>query len=178
VKTATEGATEERLLRINEVAEELGLTTRTIRYYEELGLLRPAARSEGSYRLFDADDLDRLRFIKGMRDDAGFSLAEIGLLLEDEVARARNRERYRETESIDERRVILADAVKRISRQIATLRGKIERLETMVDEADERRAHLLAHAAQLDGEDIDAHDRSVSARFRSERLRVSPRGDR
>ncbi|HEY0444396.1 MAG TPA: MerR family transcriptional regulator, partial [Candidatus Limnocylindrales bacterium] len=60
MKTTTEGAAEERLLRINEVAEELGLTTRTIRYSEELGLLRPAARSEGSYRLFDADDLERL----------------------------------------------------------------------------------------------------------------------
>ena len=178
MKTTTEGAAEERLLRINEVAEELGLTTRTIRYSEELGLLRPAARSEGSYRLFDADDLERLRFIKGLRDDAGFSLNEIGQLLEDEVARARNRERFRETDSVEERRVILADAVKRIERQILTLRRKIERLETMVDEADERRAHLLAHAAELEGETIDPHDRSASARFRSEPAPVSSRGAR
>ena len=39
------------LLRIQEVAAALGLTTRTLRYYEELGLLKPAARSEGDYRL-------------------------------------------------------------------------------------------------------------------------------
>ena len=77
------------LLRIQEVAADVGLTARTIRYYEELGLLKPAARSEGSYRLYDADDLERLRFIKGLRDDAGFSLTEIGQLLEDEVARVR-----------------------------------------------------------------------------------------
>ena len=87
----------DRFLRIQEVAAEVGLTTRSIRYYEELGLLKPAARSEGSYRLYDDDDLERLRFIKGLRDDAGFSLAEIGQLLEDEAARDRNRERFRST---------------------------------------------------------------------------------
>ena len=76
-----------RLLRIQEVAAEVGLTTRAVRYYEEVGLLRPAARSDGDYRLYDASDLERLRFIKALRDDAGFSLAEIGQLLEDEAAR-------------------------------------------------------------------------------------------
>ena len=61
----------QRLLRINEVAAETGLTTRAIRYYEEMGLLEPAARSEGDYRLYDASDLDRLTFIRSLRDDAG-----------------------------------------------------------------------------------------------------------
>ena len=84
---------EPRLLRINEVAAELGLTTRAIRYYEEMGLLEPAARSDGDYRLYDPSDVERLRFIKSLRDDAGFSLAQIGQLLEDEAARERNRER-------------------------------------------------------------------------------------
>jgi MerR family transcriptional regulator, repressor of the yfmOP operon len=138
------------LLRIQEVAAEVGLTSRTIRYYEELGLLEPAGRSEGSYRLYDPDDLDRLRFIKGLRDDAGFSLTEIGQLLEDEIARTRNRERFRETEDPDERRSIIADAVGRIDRQVATLRQKIERLESMVGEAEVRRAHLEGHRAELD----------------------------
>ena len=82
----------ERLLRIQEVAADTGLTPRAIRYYEELGLLAPAARSDGAYRLYDAEDLERLRFIRGLRDDAGFSLAEIGQLLEDEQARTRNRQ--------------------------------------------------------------------------------------
>ena len=66
-----------RLLRIHEAAAEVGLTARSVRYYEEVGLLRPAARSEGDYRLYDETDVERLRFIKGLRDDAGFSLAEI-----------------------------------------------------------------------------------------------------
>ena len=94
-----------RLLRINEVAAETGMTTRRIRYYEEIGLLEPAARSDGDYRLYDASDLDRLQFIRSLRDDAGFSLAQIGQLLEDEAARERNRERLRQTTDPAERRL-------------------------------------------------------------------------
>jgi MerR family transcriptional regulator, repressor of the yfmOP operon len=138
------------LLRIQQVAAEVGLTTRSIRYYEELGLLKPAARSEGSYRLYDEDDLERLRFIKGLRDDAGFSLAEIGQLLEDEAARARNRERFRATTDDTERRAILADAIGRVDRQIQTLNEKAERLREMIEEAELRRAHLGEHLTELD----------------------------
>jgi MerR family transcriptional regulator, repressor of the yfmOP operon len=138
------------LLRIQQVAAEVGLTTRSIRYYEELGLLNPAARSEGSYRLYDEDDLERLRFIKGLRDDAGFSLAEIGQLLEDEAARARNRERFRSASDPEERKAILRDAFDRVDRQIATLRDKIGRLEAMVVEAEGRRDHLQAHLAEIE----------------------------
>jgi DNA-binding transcriptional MerR regulator len=139
------------LLRIQEVAADVGLTTRTIRYYEELGLLKPAARSEGSYRLYDADDLERLRFIKGLRDDAGFSLTEIGQLLEDEVARVRLRERFRTSTDADERRALIDDAVGRVDRQVARLRQKVGRLEEMVTEAQARRAHLEVHRSEIDG---------------------------
>jgi DNA-binding transcriptional MerR regulator len=138
------------LLRIQEVAADVGLTARTIRYYEELGLLKPAARSDGAYRLYDAVDLERLRFIKGLRDDAGFSLTEIGQLLEDEVARTRNRERFRSTADPKERRALVDDALGRVDRQVASLRQKIERLEQMVGEAEGRRAHLEAHRSEID----------------------------
>src|SRR4029078_8552558 len=84
-----------RLLKIQEVSAETGLTPRSIRYYEVVGLLEPAGRSEGAYRLYDASDLERVRTIKELRDEAGFSLAQIGQLLEDEAARERNRERFR-----------------------------------------------------------------------------------
>jgi DNA-binding transcriptional MerR regulator len=143
-------ATESPLLRIQEVAALVGLTARSIRYYEELGLLKPAARSEGSYRLFDEDDLERLRFIKGLRDDAGFSLADIGRLLEDETARERNRRRFRSATDPDERRAVLHDAFAQIDRQIATIEAKIERLQAMVAEAHARRIHLESHLAELD----------------------------
>ena len=143
--------TETRLLRINEVAAEAGLTTRAIRYYEELGLLEPAARSGGDYRLYDQSDLDRLLFIRSLRDDAGFSLAQIRQLLEDEVARERNRERFRETRDPAERRAILVDARTRVDRQIEILEAKAARLATMIDEARGRRRHLDDHLAEFDG---------------------------
>ncbi len=141
----------ERLLRIQEVAAETGLTTRAIRYYEEMGLLEPAARSDGAYRLFDASDLERLRFIRSLRDDAGFSLAQIGQLLEDDVARERNRERFRSTTDLDERRTLIVDAQARVDRQIATLEEKAARLTEMIDAARGRRWHLDAHMFELDG---------------------------
>jgi DNA-binding transcriptional MerR regulator len=141
-----------RLLRIQEVAEEVGITTRAIRYYEELGLLEPAARSEGSYRLYDRSDVERLRFIRGLRDDAGFSLAHIRQLLEDEAARERNRQRLRETDDPTERQALLADALVRVERQIETLRDKADRLATMIAEAEGRRVHLRSHLDEL-GED-------------------------
>ena len=115
----------DHLARIQEVAEEVGLTARSIRYYEERGLLKPAARSEGAYRLYDADDIERLRFIKGLRDDAGFSLGDIGQLLEDETARARIGARFRETEDPAERRVLLLEGMGRIDRQVETLKVAI-----------------------------------------------------
>ena len=156
-----------RLLRIQEVASEVGLTTRAIRYYEEIGLLKPAARTEGAYRLFDADDLERLGFIKGLRDDAGFSLSEIAALLEDETARARNRELFRSTDDPAERRAILADATARLDRQIETLRSKIDRLEAMVTEAESRRQHLRQHAAEIEaGQEPAPHEHTAGARAR------------
>ena len=156
-----------RLVRIQEAAADVGLTARTIRYYEELGLLKPAARSEGDYRLYDADDVERLRFIKGLRDDAGFSLAEIGQLLEDEAARARNRERFRSTTDPDERKAILRDAFDRVDRQIASLRDKIGRLERMVTEAEGRRAHLQSHLDEIaSGAEPQPHEHAPAKRTR------------
>jgi MerR family copper efflux transcriptional regulator len=143
-------ADEAPLLLIQEVAATLGLTTRTIRYYEELGLLEPAGRSGGDYRQYDADDVERLRFIKGLRDDAGFSLAEIGQLLEDDAARTRNRARFRTTSDTAERRAIIDDALARVERQVNSLREKMGRLATMIDEAEDRREHLLTHVAELE----------------------------
>ena len=138
-----------RLLRINEVAAELGLTTRSIRYYEEMGLLAPAARSDGDYRLYDPSDIDRLRFIKRLRDDAGFSLAQIGQMLEDEAARVRNRERLAHTTDPAERRVYLTEAEARVERQIALLQDKAGSLAAMIADAEARLTRIRAGLADL-----------------------------
>jgi DNA-binding transcriptional MerR regulator len=150
----TERPTESaRLLRIHEAARDVGLTPRSVRYYEEVGLLRPARRSEGDYRLYDESDLERLRFIKGLRDDAGFSLAEISKLLEDEAARERDHVAYHATADPRERRRILNDRIASFERQTQTLRTKIGRLQTMVDQTEARRKHSLARIAELESSD-------------------------
>jgi DNA-binding transcriptional MerR regulator len=134
----------DRLLHIHEAAAEVGLTPRSVRYYEEVGLLRPAARSEGDYRLFDETDLERLRFIKGLRDDAGFSLAEIAQLLEAEAARERGHAAFHATTDPAERRRIQCERVASFERQIETLERKIGRLQAMVDETRGRRDRTAA----------------------------------
>ena len=141
-----------RLLRIQEAAADVGLTPRSVRYYEEMGLLRPAARSEGDYRLYDSTDLERLRFIKGLRDDAGFSLAEIAQLLEDEAARERDRAAFRATADPAERKRILRDRVSSFDRQIETLQRKIARLQLMVEGTEARRARTIAKIGEQGSE--------------------------
>jgi len=147
----TQTSASERLLHIQEVAEEIGLTPRSIRYYEERGLLRPAARSEGAYRLYDASDLEQLRFIKGLRDDAGLSIADIGQILEDEESRRRTRAALKATDDPAERRRILLERLASIEGLHGRLNAKLARLQAMFDDVEARRGRLhdlLAAAEQ------------------------------
>jgi MerR family transcriptional regulator, repressor of the yfmOP operon len=148
----TQTSASEHLLRIQEVAEETGLTPRSIRYYEELGLLRPAARSEGAYRLYDASDLEQLRFIKGLRDDAGFSLADIGQVLEDEESRRRARAALKVTEDPAERRRVLLERLASVEGLHGRLTAKLARLGAMVDDVEARRGRLHDLLAAADQE--------------------------
>jgi DNA-binding transcriptional MerR regulator len=68
--------TQETSKLIGAVAKESGIPIKTIRYYEELGLLKSSGRTEGGYRLFDADVFTRLKFIKRAQH-LGLSLSEI-----------------------------------------------------------------------------------------------------
>ncbi|HIK18571.1 MAG TPA: heavy metal-responsive transcriptional regulator [Leptolyngbyaceae cyanobacterium M33_DOE_097] len=68
--------TQETLHQIGSVAKESGLPIKTVRYYDELGLLKTVGRTEGGYRLFDASVFNRLSFIKRAQS-LGLSLAEI-----------------------------------------------------------------------------------------------------
>jgi DNA-binding transcriptional MerR regulator len=149
VPTTEPPAASGRLLRIQEAAAEVSLTPRSVRYYEELGLLRPAARSDGDYRLYDESDLERLRFIKGLRDDAGFSLAEVAQLLEDEAARERGHAAFHATTDPEERKRLLCERVAIFERQIETLERKIGRLQAMVDETEAKKARTMAKIAEI-----------------------------
>jgi len=72
----TETEDGERLLQVGDLAKACGKTVRAIHHYEEVGLLRPHARSKGRYRLYDQGALARLRWI-GKLHDLGLSLSQI-----------------------------------------------------------------------------------------------------
>ncbi|MCU1546732.1 MAG: MerR family transcriptional regulator [Homoserinimonas sp.] len=67
-------------MQIGELAEKTGLSLRTIRHYDEVGLLKPSARSEGGFRLYTKEDLARLILIRRMKP-LGFSLEDMNELL-------------------------------------------------------------------------------------------------
>jgi DNA-binding transcriptional MerR regulator len=67
-------------MQIGEVAERTELSLRTIRYYEEVGLVVPSARSQGGFRLYTEPDIERLNLVKRMKP-LGFQLEEMRDLL-------------------------------------------------------------------------------------------------
>lgn len=72
--------TDEQRMQIGEVAERTGLSLRTIRHYEEVGLVVPSARTKGGFRLYTAADVDRLMVVRRMKP-LDFSLEEMRDLL-------------------------------------------------------------------------------------------------
>ncbi|MFI7549094.1 MerR family transcriptional regulator [Micromonospora sediminimaris] len=74
------GPAPDRLMQIGEAAERVGLSIRTIRHYEQVGLIVPSARTDGGFRLYTEPDLDRLGVVKRMKP-LGFTLEEMRDLL-------------------------------------------------------------------------------------------------
>lgn len=72
--------TDAGVMHIGELAERTGLSLRTIRHYDEIGLLKPSGRSEGGFRLYAAEDFDRLMLIRRMKP-LGYSLEQMAELL-------------------------------------------------------------------------------------------------
>ena len=114
---------------IGEVAKLVGLTARAIRYYEELGLLTPGVRVKGFPRLYTADDIQRLREIKRLREIGGFSLAELSELLDNEDLRAQLRERFKNTSKRSDRVAVMRDAIELASRRLAIIDRKLAQLQ-------------------------------------------------
>ena len=67
-------------LQIGEVADAVGLSIRTIRHYDELGVVGPSARSSGGFRLYTAADVERLLYVKQLKP-LGFTLEEVQVLV-------------------------------------------------------------------------------------------------
>lgn len=74
-------ASPEPRLRIGELAEQTGFSAKTLRYYEDIGLLRPTARSQSGYRLYGSEAVGRLRFVRRSRD-LGLHLDDIKAILD------------------------------------------------------------------------------------------------
>jgi DNA-binding transcriptional MerR regulator len=129
--------TAERPLRIGELAELTGTTPRTIRYYEEIGLLGGESdRTQGKHRVYTQADVERVSEIIRLRDLLGLSLDQLSQLLEAESARAHLRREYQKTDSPAERKAILERSLGHIDNQLALVRGRLKELTELADELE------------------------------------------
>jgi MerR family transcriptional regulator, repressor of the yfmOP operon len=104
-------ALQERTLRIGELARLAGTTPRTVRYYEEIGLLAAAEeRGAGEHRTYTQADLARLSEILRLKSLLGLSLDELREVMAGEDARAARRAAFQATEDPGERRRMLDEA--------------------------------------------------------------------
>jgi MerR family copper efflux transcriptional regulator len=89
-------------MHIGELADRTGLSTRTVRHYDDVGLLHPTGRTEGGFRLYTDDDLQRLLVIRRMKP-LGYSLEQMAELLGiiDGLASAEGAERDRLQADLD-----------------------------------------------------------------------------
>jgi DNA-binding transcriptional MerR regulator len=143
-------AVTERTYRIGEVAERVGVTTRTIRYYEQLGLLGPEPeRSKGAHRLYGESDVTRLTELVRLRDLLGLSLEELTALADTGQARAALRDRWEGTTSDEERARIVDQAAPLVERQLELVRGRIEKLEEFAGELEAKLESLAAKRRTL-----------------------------
>jgi DNA-binding transcriptional MerR regulator len=141
--------TDERLLRIGEVADLTGTTPRTIRYYEEIGLLPEAEdRVSGKRRAYTDADVERLRELIRLRELLNLSLDELKQLVEAETARAGLRERWQYADDPAEQRQILEQSLVHIGDQLELVRARREELYRLERElrARQRRVRSLLRA--------------------------------
>ena len=132
-------ATAPRTLRIGEVAELTGVTPRTIRYYEEIGLLgSEGERAQGKHRVYTDSDVERLGEIVRLKELLGLSLDQLSSLLEAESARAHLRREYHQTEAPAERRRILGQLLGHIQSQLGLVRSRLQELTELAGELEEK----------------------------------------
>ena len=135
--------------RIEQVADRLQTTKRTLRYYEEIGLLPPAERTEGGYRLYSEEDIARLERIQRLKDLLGFSLAEIRELLQTDDERGLVRAAYHQETDPAVKIKHLEKAERLSRRQLAVVEHKIAGLEQMRQDILTRLDHNEQHHREL-----------------------------
>ena len=119
------------LLTVRDAAERLGVTPRTLKYYEERGLVSPA-RSEGRYRLYDEQDLQRFGRIMRLRS-LGFSLQGITEMLKRPLEPVEGKQRF-STESLRQIDDAIAAQVDAVDARIQAMRRELKEAQTLRDE--------------------------------------------
>jgi MerR family transcriptional regulator, repressor of the yfmOP operon len=138
------------MFRIGEVAERVGVTPRTIRYYEELGLLGTMdARAKGAHRLYAEADIARLEELIRLRNLLGLTLEEIVAVVEAEEARAALRNQWEESASDAERARIVEAAIPLVERQLELVNARRETLSEFADELSEKLRSLKKRRSEL-----------------------------
>jgi DNA-binding transcriptional MerR regulator len=139
--------------RIGEVAELVGTTPRTIRYYEEVGLLpAPPRHEKGRHRTYAESDVARLQELLRLRDLLGVSLEELKTLVEAEEARAVLRERWQHTAGTEDRRAILEQALGHVTAQLALVRSRRSALAGLESELAAKLERITARLGELEEE--------------------------
>jgi DNA-binding transcriptional MerR regulator len=115
------------LVQIGEVADKLRVSTRTIKYYEELGLIKPGERSPGGFRLFREEDVERLKRILKMKG-MGFSLTAIREVLA-----------VRDVASNADKVIVLNKVIERLEEQEQQVTERIRNMREEVGHAEELR---------------------------------------
>jgi MerR family transcriptional regulator, repressor of the yfmOP operon len=133
-------------VRIGHVAQLAGTTPRTIRYYEEIGLLEASGppRLSGAHREYTEADVERLREILRFKELLGVSLDELRALMAAEDARAAIRAEFRRTEDPRRRARLLEEALGHLDRQLELVRRRVAELAALEAELAERRERVVS----------------------------------
>ncbi len=142
----------ERYLQIGEVAEQLGLTPRTLRYYEEIGLLAPPSRMEGGFRLYSAADITRLENIVQLKRLLGFSLAEIKQVVEAMESLKLLRQESKQASDLETKRQTLQKGLEILEQQVEVLDGRMRQVAELRDQFDERSLRVRERLEQIEAE--------------------------
>ena len=126
--------------RIGEVAKQAGVSPRTLRYYQELGMLDPAGRSPGGSRRYSARDVARLTRILELRDVMGFDLERINAILHAEDRLAELRQEVRAGVSDERYRDAVAEAITINNGMREQVQTKLAVLQTFLAELEEKAA--------------------------------------
>jgi Predicted transcriptional regulators len=129
---------EEPTLQIGEVAERTGVTQRTLRFYEEKGLLKPPSRMDGGFRLYSEEDVKRVQKIRRLQELLGTSLAEIKEMVDAETVLRELRAQYNPEAELAEKRRQLEKAIEVTHAQHAIVKQKTKQMREMELQLEER----------------------------------------